>query len=186
MWPTDRRTPTRLFAKDYASAVGRLIPRRVNDPAACCCVKMQHYRQLVMMAVIHFAAMYVLMYAMVSSIEDVIPNNNNLYMAALMTSVMLLVEVVLMRSMYPVASYNAVVIAAGVLLLIGPFAMIRKQATIDDTQFLKSMIPHHSGAILMCREATVTDPRIRDLCRRIVDSQEREIEEMETLLNSID
>ena len=47
------------------------------------------------------------------------------------------------------------------------------------------MIPHHSGAILMCRESALTDPRVRDLCQRIIDSQQREIEEMETLLESM-
>ena len=145
----------------------------------------RHYRALALMAAIHFVAMYVLMYAMVDSFEQVVPNNNNLYMAALMTSPMLLIEIVLMRSMYPNRRYNTIVIVVGLVLLVGAFAMIRKQTAIGDTQFLKSMIPHHSGAILMCRESAVTDPRVRDLCRSIIESQQREIEEMETLLESM-
>ncbi len=145
----------------------------------------RHYRALALMAAIHFVAMYVLMYAMVDSFEQVVPNNNNLYMAALMTSPMLLIEIVLMRSMYPNRRYNTIVIVAGLVLLVGAFAMIRKQTAIGDTQFLKSMIPHHSGAILMCRESAVTDPRVHDLCRSIIESQQREIEEMETLLESM-
>lgn len=145
----------------------------------------RHYRTLALMAVIHFAAMYLLMYAMVDSVRQVVPNSNNLYMAGLMTSPMLLMEVMLMRSMYPDRRKNAVVIGAGLILLISGFAAIRTQALVGDVQFLKSMIPHHSGAILMCREGSLSDPRVLSLCRAIVDSQKREIEEMETLLDSL-
>jgi uncharacterized protein (DUF305 family) len=36
------------------------------------------------------------------------------------------------------------------------------------------MIPHHSGAILMCREASLSDPELVDLCGEIVvDQMER-------------
>ena len=44
------------------------------------------------------------------------------------------------------------------------------------------MIPHHSGAILMCQEASITDPDIQSLCREIIDAQRREIAQMEALL----
>jgi uncharacterized protein (DUF305 family) len=144
----------------------------------------RHYGTLATMAAIHFVAMYVLMYAMVNTYQQVVPNNNTLYMAALMTSPMLLMEVLLMRGMYPDRGKNAVVILAGLVLLIGAFAAIRKQALVGDEQFLKSMIPHHSGAILMCRESSLSDQRVLDLCRGIVESQKREIEEMESLLDS--
>jgi uncharacterized protein (DUF305 family) len=44
------------------------------------------------------------------------------------------------------------------------------------------MIPHHSGAILMCEEASLTDPEIIGLCKQIVESQEQEIAKMQALL----
>ena len=44
------------------------------------------------------------------------------------------------------------------------------------------MIPHHSGAILMCEQATLTDPEIKALCGEIVASQRKEIAQMEALL----
>jgi uncharacterized protein (DUF305 family) len=43
--------------------------------------------------------------------------------------------------------------------------------------------PNHSGAILMCREAEISDPTIQDLCRGIIGSQRLEIEEMKALLS---
>jgi uncharacterized protein (DUF305 family) len=53
---------------------------------------------------------------------------------------------------------------------------------VADEQFLRAMIPHHSRAILVCQEATLTDPEIVDLCRQIVDSQQREIDQMKGIL----
>jgi uncharacterized protein (DUF305 family) len=44
------------------------------------------------------------------------------------------------------------------------------------------MIPHHAGAILMCREAELSDAAVLDLCRQIVDSQVAEIEQMKAML----
>lgn len=44
------------------------------------------------------------------------------------------------------------------------------------------MIPHHSGAILMCEQASITDPEIVALCQQIVASQQKEIAQMEAIL----
>lgn len=44
------------------------------------------------------------------------------------------------------------------------------------------MIPHHSGAILMCEQASITDPEIIALCQQIISSQQKEITQMEAIL----
>jgi uncharacterized protein (DUF305 family) len=44
------------------------------------------------------------------------------------------------------------------------------------------MIPHHSCAILMCEGPSLQDQRIKDLCKEIVASQRREIDQMRALL----
>jgi uncharacterized protein (DUF305 family) len=59
---------------------------------------------------------------------------------------------------------------------------VRTQGGVCNEGFLKSMIPHHSAAILVCNEADLTDPRIQQLCREIIAAQEREIAEMKALL----
>ncbi|EPK6321508.1 DUF305 domain-containing protein [Pseudomonas aeruginosa] len=43
---------------------------------------------------------------------------------------------------------------------------------------MASMVPHHSGAILMCREAQLSDPELVNLCQAISDGQRAEIEQM--------
>ena len=49
-------------------------------------------------------------------------------------------------------------------------------------EFLRSMIPHHSSAILMCRQAPIRDPQIRRLCASIITGQQREIDQMNAIL----
>ncbi len=104
-------------------------------------------------------------------------------MAGLMAAPMVLIEVVLMSTMYKDKKLNAVIAAASILIGVVFFLGIRQQTSISDEQFLKSMIPHHSGAILMCREANITDPEIKALCQTIIEGQQQEIDQMRAILN---
>jgi hypothetical protein len=58
-----------------------------------------------------------------------------------------------MRAMYHDKRLNISILGLSALALIVFFALIRQRFAISDVQFLKSMVPHHSGAILMCRKA---------------------------------
>lgn len=145
----------------------------------------KHYSRLLIMAILSFACMYVLMYAMVNSGSNVLPNANQFYMAGLMTMPMILIELLLMRSMYAMKNWNVAIGAVCIVGLIGFYSAIRQQVAISDEQFLKSMIPHHAGAILMCNEANVTDPEVKKLCEEIIASQKKEIEQMKSKLAEI-
>jgi uncharacterized protein (DUF305 family) len=107
-------------------------------------------------------------------------------MAAVMTSSMILIELPLMGSMYKSKRLNAILFTLGVVLLIGSFMAIRRQTMINDRQFLRSMIPHHAGAILMCQQASLEDKEIKELCRTIVTGQQQEIDQMKAKLNELD
>jgi uncharacterized protein (DUF305 family) len=142
-----------------------------------------HYRGLAVMTVLSFAAMYVLMYAMVDTLPNVYANVNQAYMAGLMTAPMVVIMLLVMRSMYRNTRWNAVIHAASILLGIVCFVLIRQQAAVGDRQFLRSMIPHHGGAILMCSKAPITEPEIQSLCRGILASQTQEIVQMKAMLS---
>lgn len=145
-------------------------------------MKQSHYVRLLAMTVASFIAMYFLMYAMVDRLDNVIPNFNQFYMAGLMTAPMIVIELILMGGMYPNKRLNGALVAVGVAALLLFWVLIRQQAAIDDRQFLKSMIPHHAGAILMCNKAEINDPGILQLCEGIVSSQESEIALMKSML----
>jgi len=140
------------------------------------------YNTLIIMAVLSFLSMYALMYAMVDQLANVIPNINQFYMAGLMTMPMIVFEVVLMRSMYTNKKLNTLIITIGMIALITFFLFIRQQSFVSDRQFLKSMIPHHASAILMCENADLQDLEIRELCVSIVSSQQQEIDQMKAKL----
>jgi uncharacterized protein (DUF305 family) len=138
------------------------------------------------MIVLHFIAMYIFMYAMVNVFDNVFNSLNQVYMAALMTASMVLIELPLMSSMYKSKKLNTVIFAAGAIVLIGSWFGIRQQAAIGDRQFLRSMIPHHAGAILMCQQASIHDQEIRTLCNNIISGQQAEIDQMKTILSRLD
>ncbi|MGH9872289.1 MAG: DUF305 domain-containing protein [Pyrinomonadaceae bacterium] len=144
-----------------------------------------HYRHLLIMIGLHFIAMYILMYAMVDAFNNVFNSFNQIYMAALMTASMIVIELPIMRSMYKSKRLNAIILAVGVVVLIGSFLLIRQQTLISDRQFLRSMIPHHAGAILMCAEAPIEDPEIKELCKTIISGQQAEIDQMKAKLDQL-
>lgn len=145
-----------------------------------------HYPRLLIMAVLSFIAMYILMYAMVNTIGDVFNNFNQVYMAGLMTAPMVLIELMVMSAMYPDKRRNALIIVVSILVLLGFFLFIRGQTGISDKQFLRSMIPHHSSAILMCEQASIQDQEIKELCGNIISSQQSEIDQMEGILQRLE
>jgi hypothetical protein len=141
--------------------------------------------RLLLMAVLHFAAMYFLMYTMVDRSGNVILNLNQFYMALIMTSPMLIIEMLLMGSMYGNKKRLAAVIAGSAIVFVVAFLFIRQQTGIGDKEFLRSMIPHHAGAILMSEQASLEDPRVLELSRQIIESQQKEIEYMKELLKEL-
>jgi uncharacterized protein (DUF305 family) len=141
-----------------------------------------HYRHLLIMSALAFASMYVLMYAMVNSYTNVYLNFNQVYMAGLMTSPMVVIELFVMRGMYHNKTRNAVIIGVSVIAGITFFLFIRQQTAVSDRQFLRSMIPHHASAILMCERSSIQDPEIRSLCATIMSGQQAEIDQMKAKL----
>lgn len=140
------------------------------------------YRRLGIELAIDFVVMYFVMYTMIATAGHLYLNINNAYMTLMMVSPMALVMIMSMRSMFPSAARNRVIIGVAIVVFALSYVAMRQQAAVGDRQFLRSMIPHHSGAILMCEEAALTEPEVIGLCREIVQSQRQEIAKMQSLL----
>ena len=143
------------------------------------------YLQLVLMGGLHFPLMYFIMFAMVYSADEVVHNLNTLYMAFMMVAPMIFLMPLLMREMYPDKKLNLLVYASSIAMLVVFFLFTRQQTFIGDKQFLKSMIPHHSGAVLMCEKAKIQDAEIRTLCDGIIKGQQDEIDQMNRILKRL-
>lgn len=131
--------------------------------------------------ILGLAVMYVVMFSMIDGPHDFKNNLNMAYMAVTMWAPMGVFMLLTMPGMYPDRRLNAGLLALFTVLTIGSFWATRAQAAIDDRQFVASMIPHHSGAILMCREAKLSDPELVTLCGAIIKAQRAEIQQMERI-----
>lgn len=141
------------------------------------------YRALAVELAAHFVVMYFVMYTMIATVAHFRFNLNNVYMTLMMVSPMAVLMLVTMRSMYPSRRRNLAVGAAAVAVFGASFAAMRTQAAVGDAELIRGMIPHHSGAILMCEQASLTDPELVRLCGEIVQAQRREIAQMQAILD---
>ena len=147
---------------------------------------MRHnYQMLGLNLAISLAIMYFAMFAMIWSWGEFVQNINFFYMALLMWAPMAAVMLLTMRSMYRNPKPNAALYAALTAVFVLSWIGIRDQTLVGDKQFLRSMIPHHSGAILMCEKAKVSDPEIQSLCAEIIKSQAQEIDQMKNIRNRL-
>lgn len=147
--------------------------------------KMGAYWSLAVQTVISGVIMYLVMFVMIDGLDSFYNNLNMLYMTVMMVAPMVVLMIVAMRHMFPSRAANGLIIGAAAIAFLGAFALIRTQTTIGDRAFLRSMIPHHSGAVLMCREADLQDPEIKQLCSQIIESQKREIDQMKGMLERL-
>jgi uncharacterized protein (DUF305 family) len=129
--------------------------------------------------------MYLAMFAMIWSWGEFIQNVNFFYMALVMWAPMGAIMLATMGGMYRRRRLNAVLYAAFAAIFVLSLLGIRQQSLVGDHQFLRSMIPHHSGAILMCEEAKLTDPEIRQLCGEIIQAQKEEIAQMKRIMDRL-
>ncbi|MDQ6886109.1 MAG: DUF305 domain-containing protein [Gemmatimonadota bacterium] len=129
--------------------------------------------------------MFPLMYQLVYEADHVTFSLNRFIAALVMGSVMTVVMLAFMWSMYEGTGTKIAVLVGGVLLGVVFLAVNRAQSFIDDTRFMKSMIPHHSIAINNAEKSDIRDPRVRKLADEIIASQVREIREMKLLIDDI-
>lgn len=129
--------------------------------------------------------MFFLMYQLVYSTDHVTFSVNRLVASLVMGCVMTVVMLGFMWSMYKGTTAKVVVLAVAALLGVLLLYVNRSQSLVGDAAFMRSMIPHHSIAINNARKASISDPRVRELADEIIESQLREITEMELLLDDI-
>jgi hypothetical protein len=110
------------------------------------------------------------------SISDISLSLNDIYMSLLMSGWMILFMSIL--------EINIPVIFISILIIVITFIAIRKQLFINENQYLRGMIPHHSMAITMSKKLQDNDPnnRIPQLLNSIIKTQRNEIEYMKKIL----
>ncbi|MDF1710456.1 MAG: DUF305 domain-containing protein [Paracoccaceae bacterium] len=141
-----------------------------------------YYLRFLAMIATSTVLMFGLMYLNSSSWDHVFFSETRVYMAAYMGAMMAVVMLAFMLKMYRNPVVNALILAASALIFITSLWLLRSQSTVGDIAWMRAMIPHHSIAILTSERANLTDPRVRDLATRIIETQHAEIAEMKTLI----
>ena len=82
--------------------------------------------------------------------------------------------------------FNVYVFLVGVVLsVLVSIYLLREQAFVNDEQWLRRMISHHSTSLTTSNKIVkrTNNEKIRNLANEIIETQEREIELMKKLLN---
>jgi len=131
-------------------------------------------------------AMFFLMYTHSYQIIDHFWfSETRLFMTMIMGGAMIIIMLGYMLNMYQNKKINTIILAFGLVLLVGSIWLVRSQVTVTDTDYMEGMIPHHSIAILTSERSQIKDVRVRELADEIIKAQRREIMEMQWLINDI-
>lgn len=130
--------------------------------------------------------MYGVMYLNTYALDHVTWSQTRAWMALVMGAVMAVVMLSFMLGMYKNKAINIAIVGASVVLFSVALWLVRSQATVDDVDYMKAMIPHHSIAILTSERAQIADPRVRELADEIIEAQRREIAEMKDLIRDLE
>lgn len=148
-------------------------------------MQMSYWRFAAMIAT-STVVMYGLMYLNTYAFEHVFWSETRAWMAFVMGACMAVIMLSFMLNMYKKRAVNLAIFGGAVALFTLSLWLVRSQATVDDVEYMKAMIPHHSIAILTSKRSQVSDPRVRKLADEIIEAQEREIAEMKYLISDLE
>jgi hypothetical protein len=130
--------------------------------------------------------MFLLTYTNVSAFDHVMWSEERVYMALLMGGAMAVVMMGFMWKMHDDRRVNGAIIAGGLALAVVALWLSRSQHFVDDREYMKGMVPHHSIAILTSERSDLDDLRVCELANGIIRSQRVEIDEMQWLIDDIE
>lgn len=148
-------------------------------------MKGMSYTKFMVMMLISFFIMYIVMFLNMERLSHYHTSSTRIYMALLMVAPMAVVMMMMMGKMYPDKKLNTIIIILSIVLFGVILAALRTQTPIGDVQYMKAMIPHHSSAIMVSKQANIKDPEVKKLSEQIIQSQEKEIAEMEVMIDRL-
>ena len=81
-------------------------------------------------------------------------------------------------------NFNMLILSIGIILSITMSIVLRRQLFVDDKQWLRRMIDHHSTALTTTHKILekTNAPKLKKLAKEIIDTQEKEIQLMKSML----
>jgi hypothetical protein len=129
--------------------------------------------------------MFLLTYTNSYAWDHVRWSEERLYMALLMGGAMAIVMLGFMWSMHGNVKINLAILGVAGAMMAGALWLSRSQHFVDDREYMKGMIPHHSIAILTSEHSDIDDLRVCELANGIIRAQREEIAQMDWLIDDI-
>ncbi len=143
---------------------------------------MKPYKILIINLALSFCIMYLVMFLNIADIRHFYVSVTRTYMALLMVFPMAVLMILTMPHMYTEKRKNISILMVSVLGFIFSLFGLRNQVFVNDGQYMKAMIPHHSSAIMVSENNVFDDSELSQLAKDIIRAQKEEIELMEKLL----
>ncbi|MCD1278494.1 DUF305 domain-containing protein [Psychrobacter sp. CCUG 69069] len=147
--------------------------------------QMNPYVKFTLMILTSTVLMYIMMYFNTYAWDHVYFSETRVYMALYMGAGMAVVMLAFMANMYKKTKINLMIYGLSIVLFAVGIWGVRSQQTVDQVDWMQAMIPHHSIAILTSERADIEDPRVRQLADQIIETQKREISEMQALIEDL-
>ena len=144
------------------------------------------YTKFVLMLAASFVAMYITMYLNTYEMDHVYFSLTRFYMTCLGISAMALIMFFFMKKMYKNRKKNTAILLGSMLLFGSALFLVRAQKPIGDVLWMKAMIPHHSIAILTSERADIKDPEVKELAKGIIETQRKEIGQMQEMISRLE
>ena len=145
----------------------------------------QQYLRFAAMIATSTVVMFMLTYTNTYAWDHVRWSEERVYMALLMGGAMGVVMLAFMWGMHKNRAVNVGIMVGSVVLMAVALFLSRSQQFVDDREYMKGMIPHHSIAILTSEHADIDDLRVCELANEIIKAQRQEIAEMSWLIDDI-
>ena len=120
---------------------------------------------------------------MTNSYQNITFSVGKFYLSVIMALLMGLIEVIMFD--VHMKTISGIFYLSLIFLLVTFVYIYRNQVYIDDKEYLKEMIEHHSMALLTSEEIlqNTHSERVKKLAENIISTQEKEIEYMRKLIN---
>ncbi|MGP5371939.1 DUF305 domain-containing protein [Psychrobacter alimentarius] len=148
--------------------------------------QMNPYVKFTLMILTSTMVMYIMMYFNTYEWNHIYFSETRAYMALYMGAGMAVIMLAFMANMYKKTKLNLMIYGLSVIMFAVGIWGVRSQATVNQVDWMKAMIPHHSIAILTSTRADIEDPRVRQLADDIIEAQKREIKEMQALVEELE
>lgn len=145
-----------------------------------------NYWRFMAMVATSTVLMFFLMYVNTYDVDHIFWSETRFWMMFVMGAVMMAVMLLFMWGMYKYKTRNFIILGMAAAVFALALWLVRSQATVTDTEYMKAMIPHHSIAILASERAQISDPRVRRLADEIIQTQREEIAQMKALIADIE